>query len=332
MTLASPRTGSLTLWMPIQVSATSPTWLWVVGDAPARQASDSTGARKLEGISCQHPPRPASAGGSGWLEWAHGGLCLRPACQKSRFPGGLCTTHPAPRLGSGPGPHGRGRVGPAWARMVLPRSLRDAIGAGPRAVQGSPAPSGAPRTSSACWSASTAARTCSSTSTARCWPTASCTSSALVLSGEARKAPLGRRGRRCLLSGGEVHPCSAITLGRPGGRPRGSGNQIPGNPWASAGTESRVSVAGAALRASPPGVSLRWVGEGARSATGAAWGGGAPRPLRDAFFQGDPQRGAAEAALWRGSHALLRGHAEGGHAGLLPTWPGLTLSPAPGPS
>ena len=52
-------------------------------------------------------------------------------------------------------------------------------------LQGSPAPSGAPRTSSACWSASTAARTSSSTSTARCWPTACCTSSASAPSGEA---------------------------------------------------------------------------------------------------------------------------------------------------
>nr|AAH09487.2 ANAPC2 protein [Homo sapiens] len=50
-------------------------------------------------------------------------------------------------------------------------------------IQGSRAPSGVHRTSSACWSASTAARTSSSMSTARCWPTACCTSSASAPSG-----------------------------------------------------------------------------------------------------------------------------------------------------
>lgn len=57
------------------------------------------------------------------------------------------------------------------------------------------------------------------------------------------------------------------------------------------------------------------------------WLGGHGAPSDAASFQGDPQRGAAEAALWRGPDALLRSHAQGGR----PELPAAARPPPRGP-
>lgn len=71
-----------------------------------------------------------------------------------------------------------------------------------------------------------------------------------------------------------------------------------------------------------PPLLLGWGDGGAVSLCRCQLGWGHTAALRVASFQGDPQRGAAEAALWRGPNAFLRGHAQGRCLGLPATaWP-----------
>lgn len=220
----------------------------------------SSRAPRLEGVRCPRLNQPLAQGASAGLSGPTAACVPVPAAWRTDS-WAACAPPARPTLGSERGPRGLGGVGPAWVRMVLPQR---SPGRHPCATQASPVPSGAPRTSSAFWSASMAARTSSSTSTARCWPTACCTSSASVPSGEAcsgrwAAALLRKEAASCC----QARPglCSAVVLQAGGGagcaRPRSLGSRVPGDPQIFAGMEQAQGLDGSTCTSpSPPGLGV----------------------------------------------------------------------------